>query len=60
MVEAVITIDGKKHRLWRVVNQFGIALDVLVQSRRDRYAGPEGDAKTAQNVRRHPLCCGHR
>ena len=36
--EGVITINGKKHWLWRAVDQFGIVLDVLVQSRRDRYA----------------------
>ena len=36
--EVVITINGKKHWLWRAVDQFGIVLDVLVQSRRDRYA----------------------
>jgi putative transposase len=36
--EVVITINGKKHWLWRAVYQFGIVLDVLVQSRRDRYS----------------------
>ena len=36
--EVVVTINGKKHWLWRAVDQFGIVLDVLVQSRRDRYA----------------------
>ena len=36
--EVVITINGKKHWLWRAVDQFGIVLDVLVQSRRDRHA----------------------
>lgn len=36
--EVVITINGKKHWLWRAVDQFGIVLDVLLQSRRDRYA----------------------
>ena len=36
--EVVISINGKKHWLWRAVDQFGIVLDVLVQSRRDRYA----------------------
>jgi putative transposase len=34
----LITINGKKHWLWRAADQFGIVLDVLVQSRRDRYA----------------------
>jgi len=36
--EVVITIVGKKHWLWRAVDQDGIVLDVLVQSRRDKHA----------------------
>ena len=36
--EVVITIAGKKHWLWRAVDQEGIVLDVLVQSRRDKKA----------------------
>ena len=36
--EAVITIAGQKHWLWRAVDQDGIVLDVLVQSRRDKQA----------------------
>jgi putative transposase len=36
--EVVITINGKKHCLWRAVDQDGFVLDALVQSRRDRYA----------------------
>jgi len=32
------TIDGKKHWLWRAVDQHGAVLDVLVQSRRDKHA----------------------
>ena len=36
--EVVITIAGKKHWLWRAVDQDGIVLDVLVQSRRDKRA----------------------
>ena len=34
----MITIAGKKHWLWRAVDQDGIVLDVLVQSRRDKRA----------------------
>ena len=34
----MITIAGKKHWLWRAVDQDGIVLDVLVQSRRDKLA----------------------
>ena len=36
--EVVLKIAGKKHWLWRVVDQDGIVLDVLVQSRRDKGA----------------------
>src|SRR3954468_9411356 len=34
--EGVIKIAGVKHWLWRAVNQTGMVLDVLVQSRRDK------------------------
>jgi putative transposase len=34
----VITLAGKKHWLWRAVDQDGVVLDVLVQSRRDKHA----------------------
>src|SRR4051812_44347346 len=34
-----LMIRGKKHWLWRAVDQDGIVLDVLVQSRRDKQAG---------------------
>src|SRR3954462_13794958 len=36
--EVVITIAGQKHWLWRAVDQDGLVLDVLVQSRRDKQA----------------------
>src|ERR1700733_12115584 len=36
--EVVITIAGKKHWLWRAVDQEGFVFDVLVQSRRDKKA----------------------
>ncbi len=36
--EAVISIAGKKHWLWRAVDQDGFVLDILVQSRRDKKA----------------------
>src|SRR6187401_636106 len=36
--EVVIAIAGKKRWLWRAVDQDGIVLDVLVQSRRDKRA----------------------
>ena len=34
----VIKIAGVKHWLWRAVDQAGMVLDVLVQSRRDKRA----------------------
>src|SRR5436190_22755925 len=36
--EVQITIAGRKHWLWRAVDQDGVVLDVLVQSRRDKKA----------------------
>ncbi|SAL07673.1 IS element transposase [Caballeronia calidae] len=36
--EVVVTINGKKHWLWRAVDQHGSVLDVLVQSHRDTAA----------------------
>jgi putative transposase len=36
--EVVVTINGRKHWLWRAVDQHGAVLDVLLQSRRDRHA----------------------
>ncbi len=37
--EVVISISGRKHWLWRAVDQHGIVLDILVQSRRNAKAG---------------------
>jgi putative transposase len=34
MDEVVLRIAGRKHYLWRAVDQHGVVLDVLVQSRR--------------------------
>lgn len=36
--EVVVTINGRKHWLWRAVDQHGAVLDVLVQRRRDTAA----------------------
>ena len=36
--EVCLMIDGQKHWLWRAVDQDGVVLDVLVQSRRDKRA----------------------
>src|SRR5438128_10117808 len=37
MDEVVLTICGKKHYLWRAVDQDGNVLDILVQSRRNKH-----------------------
>src|SRR6185312_6873016 len=36
--EVCLMIGGQKHWLWRAVDQDGVVLDVLVQSRRDKQA----------------------
>src|ERR671933_206730 len=36
--EVAIKTAGKKHWLWRAVDQDGLVLDILVQSRRDKRA----------------------
>ena len=36
--EVFIRIHGKQHYLWRAVDQNGVVLDVLVQSRRNTKA----------------------
>ena len=38
MGEIVLTILGQKHYLWQAVDQDGIVLDILVQSRRNKKA----------------------
>jgi len=52
----VVTIKGKKHWLWRAVDQHGAVLDVLVQSRRDNALGEH----RAERFRPapHRLICG--
>jgi putative transposase len=34
----LLKINGKRHWLWRAVDQHGVVLDILVQSRRDQHA----------------------
>ena len=36
--ELVISISGRKHWLWRAVDQHGVVLDILVQRRRNAKA----------------------
>ncbi|WP_429925389.1 IS6 family transposase (plasmid) [Agrobacterium vitis] len=50
----VITIAGKKHWLWRAVDQDGFVLDVLVQSRRDAKAAKRLMRKLLKGQGRSP------
>jgi putative transposase len=52
--EVVITIAGRKHWLWRAVDQDGTVLDVLVQSRRDKRAAKRLLRKLLKRQRRPP------
>ncbi len=36
--EVFLTINGKTAYLWRAVDQYGVVLDILVQSRRNKHA----------------------
>ena len=45
--EVEVKIAGQKHWLWRAVDQEGMVLDILVQSRRDKRA-----AKSSSTMRR--------
>ena len=50
-------IAGKKHWLWRAVDQDGVVLDVLVQSRRDKRAAKRCLRKKAADAA--PACHDH-
>src|SRR5438874_1101319 len=52
--EVVISIAGKKHWLWRAVDQDGFVLDVLVQSRRDKKAAKRLFRKVLKKQGRAP------
>src|SRR5258707_15370821 len=36
--EVALKINGRRHWLWRAVDQHGFVVDILVQSRRDQHA----------------------
>jgi len=36
--EVALKINGRRHWLWRAVDQYGFVVDILVQSRRDQHA----------------------
>jgi putative transposase len=52
--EVAIKIAGKKHWLWRAVDQDGRVLDILVQSRRDKRAAKRLLRKLLKKQRRPP------
>src|ERR1700759_3688682 len=52
--EVQVKIAGEKHWLWRAVDQDGIVLDVLVQSRRDKRAAKRLLRKLLKKQRRPP------
>ena len=54
MDEVVITISGVKHWLWRAVDQSGMVLDILVQSRRDTRAAKRLRSKRLKRQCRPP------
>ena len=49
-----IKIAGKKHWLWRAVDQDGVVLDILVQGRRDKRAVKRLLQKLLKKQRRPP------
>jgi putative transposase len=48
--EVVLTIKGKRHYLWRAVDQDGQVLDILVQRRRDKKAAKKFFRKLLQGL----------
>jgi putative transposase len=52
--EVAVKIARKKHWLWRAVDQDGMVLDILVQSRRDKQAAKRLLRKLLQKQRRPP------
>ena len=52
--EVCLMIGGKKHWLWRAVDQNGFVLDVLVQSRRDKRAATRLLRKLLKKQMRSP------
>jgi putative transposase len=53
--EVFLKINGRLHYLWRAVDQDGDALDILVQSRRDKKAAKKFFRKLLKGLRYVPL-----
>jgi putative transposase len=52
--EVFLTIHGKRHYLWRAVDQDGHVLDILVQRRRDKHAAKKFFRKLLKGLRYVP------
>jgi putative transposase len=52
--EVFLTINGKRHYLWRAVDQDGHVLDILVQSRRNKQAAKKFFRKLLKGLRYVP------
>ncbi len=52
--ELFVTIQGRQHYLWRAVDEDGDAIDILVQSRRDRWAAVRFFRKLLKGQGREP------
>jgi putative transposase len=52
--EVFLTINGKRHYLWRAVDQDGNVLDILVQCRRDKNAAKKFFRKLLKGLRYVP------
>ena len=57
--EVVLTIAGVKHWLWRAIDQNGMVLDILVQSRRDTRASKRLLRKLLKRQCRGASCHDH-
>ena len=54
MDEVFITIGGRRHYLWRAVDQDGDVLDILVQKHRDKRAAKRFFRKLLKGLRYAP------
>jgi putative transposase len=54
MDEVFVTINGKRHYLWRAVDQDDTVLDILVQSRRNKKAAKQFVKKLLQGLQYVP------
>src|SRR5207247_9284145 len=54
LYEVFLKINGRLHYLWRVVDQDGDVLDIMVQSRRDKKAAKEFFRKLLKGLRYVP------